>query len=70
MHTEDRQYNTLVDLIINFSSKVQEQDKNILRLIGTIGEVQNTHTKILEKIERNLDFIKDQGTEISKNLNY
>lgn len=68
MHTDDRQYNTLIDLIIDFSNKVQEQYKNILGLIKTIEELQNKHTKVLEKIEKNLDFIKDQEVEISNKL--
>lgn len=68
LHTEDKQYNTLIDLIINFSDKVQEQDKNILRLLETIEVIQNKQTKTLEKVEHNFDFLKSQGLEIDKKI--
>lgn len=53
-------------MLINFSSKAQEQNKEIQRLVEILESNQDKQTKLLDKIEKNLDFIKDQGTEINK----
>lgn len=59
MHTEDRQYNTIIDLLINLSIKIKDQDNIILKYLEEIERIQNNSKKQLEKIEQNLDYIKD-----------
>lgn len=70
LHTEDKQYNTVVDLIINLSEKSQENNKSILRTLEIIESLQIKHRKTLEKLEQNCDFLKSQELEIDRKIQY
>lgn len=70
LHSKDKQYNTIIDLIINFSEKTQVQSKNIVRLLDVIETVQNKHKKTLDKLEQNFDYLKSQGLELDRRIQY
>jgi len=70
LHSEDKQYNTIVDLIINFGEKTQENNKNLIRTLELVEALQIKQKKTLEKLEQNLDFIKSQELEIDRKIQY
>ena len=69
LHTEDVQYNTLIDLIINLSEKINESNNRIIKILSEQEETYNRQKQIFNKIEENLDYLKEQGIELTKKLN-
>lgn len=57
-----------MDLIINSSNKIQEQYKNIIKRLELIEDTQIKHKKIIERLEKNFDFIKEQENEVITTL--
>ena len=70
LHSEDKQYNTIIDFLINSSEKIQEKDNSIIRILEEIEVTQNKHKKTLDKIEQNLDYLKSQEVEIDRKIQY
>ena len=60
--------NTLVDLVINFSEKIQENNKNTNRILEVVEASQTKQKKTFEKLEQNLDYLKTQELELEKKV--
>ena len=69
LHTEDAQYNTLIDLIINLSEKIKESNNRIIKILSEQEEIQIKQKQLFSKIENNLDYFKEQGIDLNEKLN-
>ena len=68
LHSEDKQFNTLVDLVINLSEKTQQHNNDIIRILEVIESFQTHQKKKLEKLEQNFDYLKTQELELERKI--
>ena len=60
LHSDHKQLNTLIDLIINLSLSLEKDKNNISTLFKFFQDSQTKIEKKLNQIINNQDFIKDQ----------
>ena len=55
-------------MFINFSEKIQENNKDISRILEVVTASHIKQKKTCEKLEQNLDYLKTQELELEKKI--
>ena len=61
---EDKNYNSLVDLIISLAESLEKHKENNSRIIENLVESLKNNNKIIKTLVENQDYIKDQNNKI------
>lgn len=49
--------------------KIKESNNKIIKILSEQEETQNKQKQLFSKIENNLDYLREQGVDLSKKLN-
>ena len=67
---EDKNYNSLIDLVISLGESLEKHKENNSRIIENLLESIKNKNKVIKTLVENQDYLKEQNNKIIKRIKY